>query len=364
VKWTSGLTSLVTAAAFVTLVAGGVAYVINGDPREASLAQAPRRTTGVPTATPAPSTITVTSTPTVEPATPAPLVTLTARPSVTASKKPTPAAPSPTATPEPPPTLDLVVSSFNVLGSSHTTGDGNKSQMASGTVRARRAAEIIRRHGADVVGFQELQRNQLRAVQRHTNFDFFPGTRLRGRDSENSIGWRRDRFVAVEAHTIGIPYFNGNRREMPYVRLRSLTTGVEAWFANFHNPADTGRFPRQQRFRDRATALEIALVNRLVRETDLPVFVTGDMNERDEYFCRITARAPMIAARGGSNVGRCRPQNPRAVDWIFGSQDVTFTGYFEDRSGQVRRATDHPVLVASARIVGEASGPDDDSPAD
>jgi hypothetical protein len=73
----------------------------------------------------------------------------------------------------------------------------------------------------------------------------------------------------------------------------------------------------------------------------------------------MTAGAPMVAARGGSNTGGCRAGNPRAVDWIFGSQDVTFSNYFEDRGHLVDITTDHPVIVSRAHIEGEPPGPDD-----
>lgn len=254
-----------------------------------------------------------------------------------------------------PPTLDFTLSSFNVLGSSHTfgSGKGKKPGMAAGSVRARWAARLIRQHRAEVVGFQELQNNQLAVLRRHTNMDFFPGSSMRRADSENSIGWRRDRWAAVETRTVTVPYFNGNGRQMPYVRLRNLATGLDAWFANFHNPADTRRFPGQQRFRSRAADIEVALANRLIRETHTPVFITGDMNDRDAYFCALTGGAPMLAARGGSNSGVCRPENPRAVDWIFGSQGVTFTDYVEDRSELVGRTSDHPMLVARVRLTGD-----------
>jgi hypothetical protein len=227
--------------------------------------------------------------------------------------------------------------------------------MASGAVRAVGAAELLRRHGSDVVGFQELQGSQLVALRKSTNLDFYPG--FATGDSENSIGWRRDRFALVEKHTVPIPYFNGGTRRMPFIKLRSLSSGLEAWFANFHNPAETARYHQQQRFRDEATRIQISLVNQLIAQTALPVFVTGDMNERSEYFCRFTAGAPMVAARGGSNVnGRCLAGRPRAVDWIFGSQGVEFLGYVEDRSPLVDVTTDHPVITARVRIVGEASG--------
>jgi hypothetical protein len=202
-----------------------------------------------------------------------------------------------------------------------------------------------------VTGFQELQGPQLGYLERHTNLSFYPGFSRGHLGTDNSIGWRSDSWVAVEKHVVRIPYFNGGRRDMPFVRLRNIRTGIQAWFANFHNPAETARFHHQQRFRVHATHIEAALANRLMR-TGLPVFITGDMNERAPYFCRLTAHAPMIAARGGTNNGGCHPGRPRAVDWIFGSQGVQFTHYFEDRSRLVHFTTDHPVVTAGVHLIG------------
>ncbi|NUR06695.1 MAG: hypothetical protein HOQ45_06770 [Nocardioidaceae bacterium] len=349
-KWTPGAMALLTAAVLVTLVAVGIGYVVHSEPRDTTFVTSVAGA-GSPSS-PSPSPTSPTSPSPRRFIEPVGTVTQTARP--TPTKKPSPTKkPKPTKKPAaPPPELTFTVSSFNVLGASHTRGGARG--MAPGAVRARHAAELIRRHGAEVVGFQELQGGQLAVLRRHTNLDFWPGSALRARDTENSIGWRRDTWAAVDKRVVSIPYFDGHPRPMPYVKLRHLRTGLEAWFANFHNPADTGRYPHQQRFRDRATAIEISLANQLVRQSGDPVFITGDMNERDEYFCRMTAGAPMIAARGGSNVGSCQPGNPRAVDWIFGSQGVDFTGYTEDRSPLVRRTTDHPVIVARVHIVGDA----------
>ena len=355
-KWTRGVARLVTTSCVAVLIAAGLGLAVRAQPGQASFtgsAPPPQTTAAAPTL-PAPSATTQGPL--------APAVTLTSRPTPTSPTSPS-AAPAPVSTPrttEPLPsrapaalpTLDFALSSFNVLGSSHTSATGKKPGMASGPVRARWAAELIRRHGADVVGFQELQGNQLAALQRYTDMDFFPGFSMRRADTENSIGWHRGVWVAVETHTVDIPYFNGNRRAMPYVKLRHVATGIEAWFANFHNPADTRQFRRQQVYRSRATAIQIALVNRLLRRSDTPVFVTGDMNERGSYFCRLTGGAPMVAARGGSNNGVCRPDDPRAVDWIFGSRGVSFTDYVEDRGSLVDITTDHPMLVARAHLVG------------
>jgi hypothetical protein len=339
----------VTLAALAAIVVVGVGYTVKQRQDPSALSDGPLTATSSvsPDATssaPAPAQ------------TPGPTVTLTASPTPTVAPTPpvtpSPTLPAPTPTPVPPPTLDFTLSSFNVLGASHTGGHGKSPGMASGAVRAVRAAELIRRHGSDVIGFQELQGSQLATLRSHTNLDFYPGSELG--DSENSIGWRRDRFAAVEKHTVPIPYFNGGRRNMPFVKLRSLTTGLEAWFANFHNPAETAQYHHQQPYREQATKIEVYLANQLISQTGLPVFVTGDMNERAAYFCRFTAGAPMVAARGGTNNGRCLAGQPRAVDWIFGSQGVEFLGYDEDRSNLVDITTDHPVITARVRITGKS----------
>ena len=329
---------LAAAASILALVAVSVSYVVATESDRPSHAQGPPR--------PAETLVTPSGqAQTDEPPTILPPVTMTAKP-------PTP-TPTPTPTPEPPPpppVLDFTITSFNMLGSSHTSGRGKSPGMASGRTRAGHAARILARHRSDVVGFQEMQRDQLAAMRRHTDMTFFPGFKGSARDSENSIGWRSDVWQAVETRTITIPYFNGNSRQMPYVKLRSRSTGLEAWFANFHNPANTPRFRRQEHWRERATSIEISLAKRLMNNTGLPVFVTGDMNDRAPYFCRMTGEADMVAARGGSNDGACRAGHPRAVDWIFGSEGVVFSGYFEDRSHLVDITTDHPVITSRVRI--------------
>lgn len=243
------------------------------------------------------------------------------------------------------------ISSFNVLGHSHTTPTGNKPGWADGRTRMRWQIELLTGRGVDIVGFQELQPPQLEVFTSEVGTDWgvHPGARLRRVEMHNSVAWRRDTWEVLQRETIPIPYFDGNLVRMPYVRLRHRGTGQQAWFANFHNPASTRG--NAQRWRDAATRLEVALVNRLREETGLPVFVTGDMNEREEYFCAMTRGAPMVAANGGSNdPGGCRPPPRMVIDWIFGPSDTYFTGYVADRSRAVRRTSDHAMVLADALL--------------
>lgn len=244
---------------------------------------------------------------------------------------------------------DLTVASFNVLGSSHTRHDA---RYASGEQRSSGVARLVQRQDVEVAGFQEMQPDQLRAFLDRTGgrYDVYPGFALRELDTENSLAWDRTQWESLKERTVEIPYFDGNPRPMPVVKLRNLRTGMTAWFVNVHNPATNVAHPGQDGWRRRAIDIEADLVARLSR-SGLPVFLTGDMNEREKVFCPITGRAPMKAARGGSHAGgRCEAENPRYVDWVFGHRDVQFHGYRELRGSLVRRTSDHPMVVTEARL--------------
>jgi hypothetical protein len=248
------------------------------------------------------------------------------------------------------PAAQFTMASFNVLGSSHTEPGGHSPRMASGPQRVGGALQILAQHDISVVGLQEFQRNQRATfVSRAPGWQMYPTLSMPARTGENTVAWRRDTWELVRPGLVSIPYFNGRERQMPYVLLRHRTTGVRAYFSTFHNPADTRKYRGQQRFRNAATERQINLFNRLQAE-GVPQFVTGDMNERAEYFCKVTARTALVAAAGGSNSGGCRPPRPTQIDWIFGSRGAEFSNYRVDRSPLVRRTTDHPVVVASVKV--------------
>lgn len=317
---------------------------------DAALSSARASQTPSPTASPTPTAAPL---PVLRAAAP---VTLEARPEPKRTKKPKPTETPEKATAAAEPALpaaEFVISSFNVLGSSHTRPGGNKPGMASGTTRMQWAMQLVDRHGVDVVGFQELEEDQLHTFNRLAGgrFGIYPGMQLGKPETRNSLAWRTSTWQLLEAQHIDIPYFDGNLRKMPVVLLQHRATGRKAWFANFHNPASTRRVGNQQHWRNVATAKEIDLANRL-RASGNPVFFTGDMNEKAEYFCAITGRAPMVAANGGSNSGGCRPPGNMKIDWIFGSNDVSFSGYFADRSAMVQKTSDHAMIVSRAALGG------------
>jgi hypothetical protein len=243
------------------------------------------------------------------------------------------------------------IASFNVLGASHTKPGGKR---ASGATRIVYVNRLLNRHHVDVAGFQEMQPSQARKFLRitHGGWALYPG--LDGQkkiDSENSVGWRTGTFELVQATTVKIPYFDGHTRRMPLVLLRQKRTGMMTYIANFHNPAETGKYRNQGRWRRAATKIEVALQNQIVTK-GIPRIMTGDMNERAPYFCRVTKRAPLKAARPESyrRDGHCHAGRPRAVDWILGSIRIRFSNYDEDRSHLVDITTDHPVITTQVTV--------------
>lgn len=244
------------------------------------------------------------------------------------------------------------LASFNVLGSSHTARGGNKPGYASGVARIGMAVQVLRSLGVDLVGFQEFEPVQNASFLNRTGGGFatYPGMKLGKKGVRNSVAWRTATWDLVSAHTIPIPYFRGNRVPMPYVNLENRSTGQRIWVVNIHNPTSNPRRGQNERWRDLGTRLQAALVTRLRAQTEEPVILMGDFNERAEAFCTVTARAPVQAANGGSTGPDCRLPADVGIDWIFGTLDIEFSNYMRTRRGLVARATDHPIVVADAVI--------------
>jgi hypothetical protein len=235
----------------------------------------------------------------------------------------------------------FTISSFNILGSSHA---------ANGPGRAARAGALVRRKGVSVVGLQEFQSNQRGPfLSAAGGFDAYPGTSQGSLNGENSIAWDPGTWTLVEGHTIGIPYFFGKPREMPYVLLRNLHTNRLAWFSNYHNPADVFGC-KCGGHRTAATSREVTLARDLT-SGGTPMFTTGDMNDRDGYACHY-ATSGLHSADGVRRVGgSCQLPGDEWIDWIWGSQQVSFAAYDRDyvtRNGP--RISDHPIITASATI--------------
>ncbi len=257
---------------------------------------------------------------------------------------PTPTPTEPAAQPRPRPTsFRFHVATFNVLGSQHTRGPGG---YGPGTARARTTAALIQRKHIDVIGLQEVQRDQLRVLRnRLDGYRIWPGTRLGNQGVRLQIAYRRKQFRMVDHGTINTA-FDHQVRPIPWVKLRNRATGRTFFAVDIHNSPQG-----QEAERDRATAHEIDLIRRL-RRSHLPVFVMGDMNEKQEWFCKVVSRTDLRASNGGHATRRsCSPPARRLrIDWIMGGRRIDFSHYREDNGRRVRRTSDHEFIHAQVRV--------------
>ncbi len=255
------------------------------------------------------------------------------------------------------------IASLNVLGHGHTAPGGNRKGFASGEERMRLQVDKLRRHEVDVVGFQELQAPQFKMFEKlvGTQYDVWPGNIDGPGFLRNSIAWDITEWTLVSTSWIKVPYFDGIPLRMPLVLLSNVETGQQVYVMNFQNPANARG--DAEKWRDQGRDLQLSLVNRLRTQTGLPVYWTGDLNEKEEAFCDVTSRSDMVSASGGSNDrNSCVPATPLYVDWIFGSVETTFSDYVADRSRKIARSTDHPLIVATATLPPSTTPPGPTTP--
>lgn len=242
------------------------------------------------------------------------------------------------------------ISTFNVLGADHTA-NGQKKGYASGTTRMKWAYQLLTQHDIDVVGFQEFQRPQMNRFRKlaGSKWAIWPGDKLGTPSIANNIGWRTSVWSLVGHGHMKVPYFHGAMIAMPWVLLRNRETGRKIYVYNSHNPADV-RGPAQK-YRNEDVKLEIALVAKLrAKKPNVPVFITGDKNDRSNYFCPM-ATAGMQSSDGGSaKGGHCDEPAHASIDWILATPEVRFRGYTSIRNALVAKTTDHHFVYSDAFV--------------
>jgi hypothetical protein len=250
------------------------------------------------------------------------------------------------------PTTHFNVSSFNVLGAGHTASPGG---IGPGVARMHSAVGLLLSNDVSVAGLQEFQEPQYRTFESLVGgtYDAYPGLSLGVQPVQNSIVWKQADWSLVEAHTISIPYFHGNRVPMPYVLLRNRHSGRAVWFYNSHNPADA--YGPAGHWRAVATSMEANLARGLTAD-GTPMIVTGDMNDRAPFACPFASGTGMHSADGAYYAGGCHLPRRTNVDWIFGSAGLDFSSFVTDFSTQTRRISDHP-MVRSAVTLGAVADP-------
>jgi endonuclease/exonuclease/phosphatase family metal-dependent hydrolase len=251
------------------------------------------------------------------------------------SKKPLKRIPKPTY-------FTFQIGTYNIQGSQHRP---------NGTGRASTSAGIIMSRGVDVVGLQEVQRDQLAVMRsRMGGYSIWPQEGLGRQGYRHQIAYRTSMFEYVEGSSVTYT-FDNQSIPLPYVKLRERSSGGEFWLINTHNSA---RNLESQR--DSATAIQIALINRL-KQSGLPVFIVGDVNEHTEWFCKVATATGLVAANGGSGSGGCSlPPGPLRVDWIMGGggRGVDFSGYVQDGASISSGASDHYFIHGTVTVAAVA----------
>jgi endonuclease/exonuclease/phosphatase family metal-dependent hydrolase len=228
-----------------------------------------------------------------------------------------------------------------VLGSQHTRG---KSGYAPGVVRMAAATSLLASRHVSIVGFSELQRDQLGVFQsRAGNFGVYPGTAAGSEGVPQSLAWNSDVWTEEDAFTFTIP-FSHQIRPQPAVKLKNNVSGAEIWAVNVHNSPQG-----EQEERNRATSIELGVLRSLIA-TGLPVVMTGDFNEKVEAFCTWTGQTTLSSAVGGTSSGGCHPPAHPRVDWIFTTPGVHVESYDVTRDSPVPSITDHAALFSTLSL--------------
>jgi hypothetical protein len=240
---------------------------------------------------------------------------------------------------DPPPPAQFRVGTFNILGSQHTGPGGDKGKgWRDGAARLPGAVERIKAHGVSVVGLQEAQPDQLAGLTARTGFAAFPGPDASPLDRVNTILYDPAVFKLVSAESFMMTNGNGLRAQ-PIVLLEHIVTGQRAYFVNCHPPAGFDRATTAKRAA--ANGIMVRVINELEQQ-DIPVVLTGDMNDRAAFVQRVINPAGLVASGGTSG------QMP--VDWVVGTPNVQFTDYIRDTSTVSRRISDHFFVSATVTI--------------
>lgn len=243
--------------------------------------------------------------------------------------------------------LDFTIASMNALGNNHSRPYADADHFAPARIRAEWTFDAVDTLGASIVGFQEPTAEQLQSIVTAGDgaWEVYPTPDEGDRRVESPLAWRTDQWEAVEKTTIRVQFINRSLAR-PVVRLRQKATGREIWVVNVHNAPW-----EYQAKRNAAVKVEIAKIQEL-EATGIPVFFTGDMNEKKTIVCKVLTQTDLVSPGGGriAKDGTCVTPKVMRVDWIFGPSTATYTGFTYSRHSMVRLVTDHWVPVVRVTI--------------
>ncbi|MBE7323484.1 hypothetical protein IEQ44_02300 [Nocardioides sp. Y6] len=237
----------------------------------------------------------------------------------------------------------FTIGSFNVLGSQHSTKGGQKPSYPSASVRTPRAASLARSHGVHILGTQELQEDQLNGLTAQTGMKAYPGYAWGAAETDNSILYDPAVFDFVSGDSFHIT-FMGRSRPQAVLRLKHKKTQRELYVVNAHPSAGGGKYAAERAAGHHTIAAKV----RELRATGLPVLLTGDMNDREQFYCRVVATTDLTASNGGGT-GCAPPPQPMPVDWVVGA-GVSWSNYHRDTTPVDQKTSDHFFISATATV--------------
>lgn len=172
----------------------------------------------------------------------------------------------------------LRVMSFNVRGARFLDGENSWERRAALNV------ETIRRCAPDLIGFQELELDHLRAYQQHLpEYEYWLGLKTSSNEPPFeyvAIFWKAERLILLDAggfwlneepHMFAPGWDAACTRVANWARLRMVDNGHELLFLNTHLD-HVGEEARVN-----GTELILRRLSEL-QTNDLPVIVSGDFN--------------------------------------------------------------------------------------
>lgn len=242
--------------------------------------------------------------------------------------------------------VSFTLGTMNLLGSQHTGDPGDDyPSWPRASWRTPQQAKAILLSGTDIVGLQETKPDQLDGLLARTGYEAYPGYQFGRRDTDNSILYDPKKFEFVSGTSFRITFMNANRPQT-VLRLRHKATGREMYFLNVHTSA--GRDREHTRTRHAGLASTVNQIRNL-RAEGLPIFLTGDMNDRGPFRSRVLGPGQLVAAIDGPwRTPRFGP-GWLAVDWLASTKEVSWTD-FSVTNFQQRRISDHYFITARATV--------------
>ena len=242
----------------------------------------------------------------------------------------------------------LRIGTLNWRGASHFTKNPYPGERHY-SVRVPNMINELNEAGTSIVGFQEFEQPQADAFLAGTRgtWEIVPGRRRGTTNTADAIAYQPALWSVDEIRYVTIRY-GGPLIQLPMVRFTSTGDAGSVWVLNAHNPANS--IGGTDAMRDAAVRAEAEALRQAQQgEPDTPVFLVGDMNDRERF-------RQVFLAQAGTGWSSANPSDEQ-VDWVMGGPGVTFSDAVVDRTTNDRAHsyTDHPFVHASAALPGDTT---------